>query len=350
MSREAPWLSVIMPTYNGARYLQPALESIAVQNDPRIEIIVVDDGSTDPTMAIVDAFKPRLPIQSVRRHHTGNWITATNTGLSVASGAYVSILHQDDIWLPDRLKHIRRLIAIFPDIHLFVFPSVFIDKDGRRIGTWKCPLPHTRGPLSPDSVLPGLLIQNYIAAAAPCFRRDAADRAGGLDETLWYTADWKFWIHLAAQGPLVYHPRMLTAFRLHDASHSLSASANPLRFRAQMQSVVDQCLPLACSKEGSAKVRQLAGLSIAVNTFLAAIIRNGVIDFRSLTGQGLIFNPLAGYHYFRYSRIIERVMARIRAGLTGNRSVNRCTRKQRGRDAVYAHGMPANNSGANAAG
>ena len=246
-------------------------------------------------------------------------MAATNFGLSMARGAYVSFLHQDDIWLPRRLHHIRRLIAAFPDIHLFVFPSCFIDKNGKRIGTWKCPLPHTRVPLFPDQVLPGLLIQNYIATAAPCFRRNAANRVGGLDEQLWYTADWKFWIHLAARGPLVYCPCTLSAFRLHDSSLSVAAPADPAAFRAQMQSVVDQCLPLACGTRRVTRLRNLAALSIAANTFLAGIIRDGVIDARSFTGQSLVFDPAAWLQYFRYSRIIERVMARIRAGLVANR-------------------------------
>ena len=97
----SPWLSVIMPTYNGASYLSAALESIAIQLEKDIEVIVVDDGSTDRTISIIRAYTHRFPLRIVERNHSGNWVANTNMGLSLARGEYVSFLHQDDSpWLP----------------------------------------------------------------------------------------------------------------------------------------------------------------------------------------------------------------------------------------------------------
>lgn len=97
-----PWLSVIVPTYNGAAYLAQTLASIECQVDGNIEVIAVDDGSSDATLAILNAYSSRLPIRTIRRGRIGNWVANTNFGLAEARGEYVSFLHQDDLWLPGR--------------------------------------------------------------------------------------------------------------------------------------------------------------------------------------------------------------------------------------------------------
>src|SRR2546430_4101777 len=80
-----PWLSVVMPTYNGDAFLAAALESIRAQQDGGdFEVIAVDDGSEDGTLATLDAYSSRLPLRIVRRPRTGNWVASSNHGLAVA--------------------------------------------------------------------------------------------------------------------------------------------------------------------------------------------------------------------------------------------------------------------------
>ena len=103
----APWLTVIIPTYNGAaRYLPAALESIVAQDDPNIEVIAVDYGSTDATLTILDSFASRLPLTIIQRR-VGNWVANTNLGLEHAHGEVACFLHQDDLWRPGRLAAVR---------------------------------------------------------------------------------------------------------------------------------------------------------------------------------------------------------------------------------------------------
>ena len=86
---EGPWLSVIMPTYNGDAYLESALQSLVVQTDQDFEVVVVDDGSTDTTLRIIRAYSNHLPMTLVERPHRGNWVANTNLGMSLAKGRYL---------------------------------------------------------------------------------------------------------------------------------------------------------------------------------------------------------------------------------------------------------------------
>ncbi len=112
-SKPTPWLSVVMPVYNGAEYVTQALESVAresvgTQRAGDLEVIVVDDGSGDATPDIVARYAERLRLTLVRREHGGSWTASTNLGLRMAAGRYACILHQDDYWLPGRLRCLRR--------------------------------------------------------------------------------------------------------------------------------------------------------------------------------------------------------------------------------------------------
>ena len=84
MSKACRRLSILMPTCNGAPYLATALESIAAQGDDDVEVIAVDDGSDDQTVAILEQHAQTLPLRIVSREHRGNWVTGTNEALSLA--------------------------------------------------------------------------------------------------------------------------------------------------------------------------------------------------------------------------------------------------------------------------
>src|SRR5260370_29418480 len=102
-----PWLSVIMPTYNGAAYVETALASVASEADDGIEVVAIDDGSTDETPAILDRFANELPMR-IEQERRGNWVAATNRGLELAGGTFVSFLHQADYCLPHRTRLVRQ--------------------------------------------------------------------------------------------------------------------------------------------------------------------------------------------------------------------------------------------------
>ena len=311
-----PWLSIIIPTYNGANYLSAALDSIAMQAESGIECIVVDDGSTDTTLAILDSYQTRLPLQVIKRNRSGNWVTNTNYGLSVASGDYVCFLHQDDLWLKDRLKIMREAIATYPKANLYLHSSLFIDTEGKPLGIWQCPLPSYPTVVSAELMMERLLVQNFIAIPAPIFKREVALSVGGLNEKLWYTADWDFWLKLAARGDTIYHPQPLAAFRVHPNSQTIRRSSSVDDFSRQLRSVFEQHLTKwETEVNRQLKIRQVALFSTEVNTALAAMVHGEKTNLWKLGGDFVSLTPTGWYRYFRDSRIIERVSARLKAKL-----------------------------------
>jgi GT2 family glycosyltransferase len=305
-----PWLSVIMPTYNGAAYLPAALESIAVQGDPDIEVIAVDDGSTDASMPILISHRSRMPLQIVQREHNGNWVANTNHGLSMARGRWVSFLHQDDVWMPNRLAVLRLIAERRPDAALILHPSWFIDHQGRRLGLWRCPL--RAGLHHPASVVERLLVQNFIALPAPVFQREAARKVGGLQEDLWYTADWDFWLKLAATGPTKYVPIPLAGFRIHPLSQTMRRSSQADELRRQLQVVLQRHIQ---PQEVSDDVHAVARFAADLNVSLATATHGSRSDWRRLFGDFVALGPAGWQRFFRDSRIAERIAARLRAGV-----------------------------------
>ncbi len=310
-----PWLSVIMPTYNGQDYLAAALESVRAQGDGGIEVIAVDDGSSDATLDILEAFAARLPLQVVRRGRVGNWVANSNHGLGLARGEWVCWLHQDDLWPRHRLAALCSVLARRPPAGLILSPSWYIDPAGQRLGLWRCPLPVRDGLLERRLVVERLLVQNFIALPAPIFRREAALRVGGLQENLWYTADWDFWLKLAGCCRTVLVPRPLACFRVHPQSQTIRRSARRSDFLRQLEIVLEKHLGPDGEGGFNREVREVARFSASVNTFLAASVHGDRSEWLRLGVRFLSLGPSGWHRFLRDSRIKDRVWARLRAGL-----------------------------------
>lgn len=307
-----PWLSVVVPAYKGEKWLPAALESIAREAAPGIEVLIIDSSPTSATIDVAHRFSERLDLRLFDRPDLPMWHAKTNFGVGVARASHACWLHQDDLWLAGRAGAVREWIARDPTAALLLAPSEIVDESGRTLGVWECPLPKL-GSISPELFLERLLVQNFVSAPAPVFRTDAWAQCGGLDETLWYTADWDIWLKLAAIGAVRYHDRLTTAFRIHGGSLTMTGSRDIADFANQMQIVLDRHLPRV---GGSApRVGRTALASILVNTALASAASG---DYRAIPRailNLLRLGPLGIYRYFRDSRIVERVMPRLRANL-----------------------------------
>ncbi|MGH7136845.1 MAG: glycosyltransferase family 2 protein, partial [Pirellulales bacterium] len=167
-----------MPTYNGQRFLEDALASVVAQADPEIEVVAVDDGSTDETLAILRRWSRRVPMTIIQKRHSGNWMASTAEGMAAAQGQYLCWLHQDDTWRPRRAAAIRGALAKQPDAAFVVHPCWFGDGSGKRIGYWRCALPHAQRLLRFREVAAPLLVQCSIASCAAVFSTDAVRTVG----------------------------------------------------------------------------------------------------------------------------------------------------------------------------
>jgi glycosyltransferase involved in cell wall biosynthesis len=311
-----PWLSVITPVLNGANYLSTALDSVVLQKDNEIECIAVDGESTDETVAILKSYQDRLPIRILYRERNSNWVSKTNHALSFATGEYVCFLHHDDLWFKDRLRIMKALAQQFPQVNLFLHPSSYVDDNGNNLGIWRCPLPQYPEIIKPSSLIEKLLIQNSISILGAIFKRETALRVGGLDESLWYTADWDFWLKIATCGDTLYYPNPLSGFRIHQHSQTIAGSSHVKDFRNQLESVANKHLILwTAPEQGKRRIRRTVNFSIEVNIALSRAVHAQKTNLFALFISFLLLGPSEWVRYLRDSRIWERVSARLKARL-----------------------------------
>ena len=297
----SPWLSVIIPVRNGERYLAEALRSIWSEGTDGYEVIAVDDGSSDSTPELLAEWERLLPLRRLSRWGGGNWVAATNAGLREARGEYACFLHQDDIWLPGRLAAMRTEAARRPT--LILHPALFIGPQGRRLGTWRCPLP--AGDVDSRLFVERLIVQNFIAIPTPVFAREAALGDGGLEESLWFTADWDLWFRLGRRQGIRYLTSPLAGFRVHRESQTMVRNDLADR-RRQYEAVVERHL------DGSSlQALRAARFSVEVNLALTASATGAPVSWRPLLGALSRLGPAGCARFLRDSRIIERVGARL---------------------------------------
>jgi glycosyltransferase involved in cell wall biosynthesis len=300
-----------MPTYNGETYLTAALKSVQDQHDKEIEIVIVDDGSRDHTLDIVRDFGRTLPVRLITPGRLGNWVAATNLGLREATGDWACFLHQDDLWLPGRFKRLRGEMESSPG-PLIIHDAMYVGPQGQRLGAWTCPF--SEGDVPTDQFMERLLVQNFIAIPSPVFRRNAVIDSGGLDEALWFSADWDLWLRLGALGPVCFIAETLSAFRVHPASQTAARKLKPNEWKEQLTTVLAQHLenwPITGKLRTS--VERVALASIAVNSALSAASRGEPVKPARVLFRMLGLGPWGLHRYIRDSRIVQRVSSRLRA-------------------------------------
>src|SRR5947207_956439 len=215
-------VSVVIPTYNRARVVGEAIDSALAQTHERLEVIVVDDGSTDDTAERVGRRRDRR-LRYVRREHAGV-SSARNAGIAAATGDLVSFLDSDDLWKPEKIETEVAALARHPEAG-----GVFSDLE-KREGATIVPsfMRRTRvfarllggrafpeGLLLPSRALYLCLLQEIpIKTPALTVRRSALERVGGFDERWTSSEDWEFLLRLARSESLLYLDRPLAVIRV----------------------------------------------------------------------------------------------------------------------------------------
>lgn len=179
-------VSVVMPVYNGERYLRQALESILKQTFTDFEFVIIEDGSTDNTCAILESYDDSR-IVIVRNQKNIGFTRSLNKGLSLAQGEYVARMDADDISLPQRFTKQVAFLREHPEIGILGCNCLDIDSKGRYAGLR----------VMPDSNLQirwASLLENPFAHPAVMMRRDVITRNGlAYDESFETTQDYELW-------------------------------------------------------------------------------------------------------------------------------------------------------------
>jgi glycosyltransferase involved in cell wall biosynthesis len=208
-----PLVSIVIPCFNGARWLSEAIDSALGQTWPHVEVIVVDDGSTDGSLAIAASYRDRIRTTTQERLGAG---TARNLGLRLAEGRFVKFLDADDALLPDCVAwQMRASDGQADGTALFGF-AVHVDETGAPLA-YRAPSPD-EGPVSVEWV-----IGNLINTASPLYRRVDVDALGGFDATLAAGQEYDLNVRLAITGlRFVYRNLPTYRFRQHDQPSRVS--------------------------------------------------------------------------------------------------------------------------------
>lgn len=203
----APDVSIIVPAYNTAQYIEATVKSVLAQTYTSYELIVVNDGSPD-TPAMERALAPyRDRILYLVQDNRGI-AAARNAGLAVARGRYVALLDSDDTWEPDYLAVQVAALDADPTLAL-VYPNALLVGDHPHAGRTYMDVCPSDGPVTFEAVLTQRC-QVFISAL---IRRTSIERVGGFDPELRSVEDFDLWLRLLAAGERIgYHRRVLVRF------------------------------------------------------------------------------------------------------------------------------------------
>jgi glycosyltransferase involved in cell wall biosynthesis len=222
-----PAVDVIIPVRNRAQLISACLDSVHAQTLQPHAVIVVDDGSSDATPQIIEAYAARWPALRLIRSVPRGVSHARNIGLGASRAPFVAFLDSDDVWLPEKLERQMALFASAGAQTGFVHCACF------RISDWENPSqtpqefwPTRRGDIFKD------ISENFYhiagSASAVVARRDLIERVGGFDETLLCGEDLDLWLRLARLSHIDYVPAALVGLRAHRGStFSLAVRNNP---------------------------------------------------------------------------------------------------------------------------
>jgi glycosyltransferase involved in cell wall biosynthesis len=201
-------VSVIIPAYNKSDYTCRTVDSVLAQTYPHIEILVVDDGSTDDTRRRMEAYGGR--IRYIYKKN-GGACSARNEGIRQAKGEYLAFLDCDDLYLPAKIELSVKYLTEHPEAGFVHTKAYTMDRDDKTVGVYERLASRRDG-----WIAEGLIMGNFICNSTVVARRRCIDQAGLFDETIFMPADWDMWLRLAEQAPAGYIDEPLTKYRITD--------------------------------------------------------------------------------------------------------------------------------------
>jgi glycosyltransferase involved in cell wall biosynthesis len=196
-------VSVIIPCYNGEKYLSEALDSIIIQSHANWECTVVDDGSTDGSKEIVQSYMQKDPRFKYVHQNNAGPSAARNLGMKISNGIFFQFLDSDDLIEKDKLKRQVEVFYENPSCDIVYGDMKYFSRslDGQMElkadddTYWKKGKISGRG----DEVIKVLLNGNIMVVNSPLIRRTIFEKIGGWDEQIWFNEDWDVWTRCALQ-------------------------------------------------------------------------------------------------------------------------------------------------------
>lgn len=201
-------ISIITPSFNQGAYIEETIKSVLTQDYPNIEYWVIDGGSTDETLQILNRYKDRLSYISEK---DSGQAEAISKGFRRASGDIFYWINSDDTLLPGTVSKVMESFNTHPNVALIYGQSHFIDAKGNTIGRYPSePFHYER-----------LAMFDFIPQPSAFFARKAFESINGLDQNLTYGMDYDLWIRLTKKYPVYYLPEFMSTYRLHPLSKTV---------------------------------------------------------------------------------------------------------------------------------
>lgn len=221
-----PLVTIITPTYNRADYLQETIESVLKQDYPNVEYLVLDDGSKDNTVELLQKYNGKLFWES---HENMGEVRTVNKGFAMAKGKYIAVVNSDDPLLPGAISAAVETFTSNPDV-LVVYPDwQYIDNEGKPFIDVQTPDYDYIEMLSTHKCMPG---------PGAFISKKAIELAGPRDPRVKYISDFDFWLRVGLFGPFKRLPKMLATYRVHP--NSLSSTDQGKRMSTEDIEMLDR--------------------------------------------------------------------------------------------------------------
>lgn len=245
MISNAPLVSLLTPAYNYAHFVEKAVRSAWAQTWRPLELIAIDDGSTDGTFELLNKLRDESPIpMTVIRGQHGGVSSATNLGLKAAKGEFVGLLHADDWFAPQKIEKQMKAFLTDPRVTLSHTEYVGVDQNGNETGYDSgLDLP----PASGAALRSLLLLEADVRSMTVLYRRAALDQ--GYDSTL-PVEDWQSILRLAARGMVAHVAEPMAYRRAHTTNISYTyRNKSGFSFRDIGKAIIDEVCPSDLDRE-----------------------------------------------------------------------------------------------------
>ena len=236
-------ISAVIPTYNNAEYIEDAINSILAQSHPVDEIIVVDDGSSDGTEALIKIIKQKTDALIYIKQRNQGPSSARNRGIEAANGDWIAFLDADDLWIPDKIALQIAALENAPELKLIAADMCEVDQAGETIvesvlakHQLFAKFQTLAGGAVPNAMA-ALLSKNFIPTGTVLVERTCLTAAGGFNTDIRFGEDLELWAKIAADQPITCLPRVMMYRRQHGNNATQSTAPMLEGLVAVMQSL-----------------------------------------------------------------------------------------------------------------
>lgn len=226
MSPTKPLVTVVVPAYNREHLIAETLDSVLGQDYPHLDVLVLDDGSSDGTPEVLRRYARDWPGRlRWDRHDNMGQARTLNRGFEMARGEFLGTLSSDDLLRPGAIGAVADALIANADAVVAYPDQVLIDNGGEEIGAPR---------FIPHDAVEAIRLHECTVGVGALFRRSLYDRIGGWDPQFRYCADFDFWIRASLIGPFRHVPKPLGCWRVHDDMTSSGRGERPARERVEL--------------------------------------------------------------------------------------------------------------------